>query len=178
MGYRPVKKGMIGQDNAMHGAQRIGRFTLFGRKSRAEKLRDQAEEARFVPIASLVAAYEGARPIVGRLLYDDDLRDNLRVFIESARNIYDELSDEDATDIVTRLWDDDKLRKQVEAAALAVQQGNKRVRGEKVKAGGGGSRILLLLLIAGVAFLFLNPRTGPQARQFARQAINSATSSG
>jgi len=151
---------------------------LFGRKSRAERLQEQAEEARFVPVASLVAAYEAAGPIVGRLLYDDDLRDNLRVFIDSARNIYNELSDEDATDIVARLWDDDKLRKQVEAAASAAQQGSKRVRGEKVREGGGGSRILLLLLIAGVAFLFLNPRTGPEARRLVKEAVSSATSSG
>lgn len=151
---------------------------MFGRKSRAERLKEQAEETRFIPIASVVAAYEGARPVVERLLYDDDLRDNLRIFIESARNIYNELSDEGATDIVARLWDDDKLRKQVEAAALAAQQGSRRVRGEKVREGGGGSRILLLLLAAGVAFLFLNPRTGPEARRLARQAISSATSGG
>lgn len=151
---------------------------MFGRKSRAERLKEQAEETRFIPVASVVAAYEGARPVVGRLLYDDDLRDNLRVFIESARNIYNELSGEDATDIVTRLWDDDKLRKQVEAAAMAAQQGSKRVRGEKIKKGGGGSRFLLLLLAAGVAFLFLNPKTGPEARRLVKEAINSATSSG
>jgi hypothetical protein len=170
---------MMGDVKAIQGAQgTTGRSTLFGRKSRAERLREQAEEARFVPVASLVAAYEGARPVVERLLYDEDLRDNLRVFIESARNIYNELSDEDATDIVSRLWDDDKLRKQVEAAATAAQQGSRRARGQKVKAGGGGSRLLLLLLLAGVAFLFLNPRTGPQARKLVKEAIGSATSSG
>ena len=151
---------------------------MFGRKSRAERLREQAEETRFIPLASVVAAYEAAGPVVGRLLYDDDLRDNLRVFIESARNIYNELSGEDATDIVTRLWDDDKLRKQVEAAAMAAKQGSKRVRGEKVKEGGGGGRFLLLLLVAGVAFLFLNPRTGPESRRLVKEAISSATSSG
>jgi len=60
----------------------------------------------------------------------------------------------------------------------AAQQGSKRVRGEKVREGGGGSRILLLLLIAGVAFLFLNPRTGPEARRLVKEAVSSATSSG
>ncbi len=111
-----------------------------------------------------------------RLLYDDDLRDNIRVFIESARSILDELSDEEPTEIVTRLWADDKLRKQVEAAAGAAQQGTKRVRGQKVRGGGGGGgRLLFLILLAGVAFLFLNPRTGPQARDFARQAYDSLT---
>ena len=127
-------------------------------------------------MAALGAAYAGARPIIERLLYDDDLRNNIRFFIESARKIIDELSDEDPSDILTRLWDDDKLRKQVEAAAEAAQEGSKRVRGERVRRSGGGGRLLLLLLVAAVGFLFLNPRTGPQARKFAREAYGSVTS--
>jgi hypothetical protein len=149
---------------------------VFGRKSRAERLREQAESTRLVPMAALGAAYAGARPIIERLLYDDDLRNNIRVFIESARKIIDELSDEDPSDILTRLWDDDKLRKQVEAAAEAAQEGSKRVRGERVRRGGAGRRLLLLVLVAAVGFLFLNPRTGPQARKFARDAYGSVTS--
>ncbi len=34
---------------------------------------------------------------------------------------------------------------------------------------------VFLLLLAGVAFVFLNPRTGPQARDFVRQAYGSLT---
>jgi uncharacterized membrane-anchored protein YjiN (DUF445 family) len=146
---------------------------VFGRKSRAERLKEQAESTSFVP--ALAAAYTGAKPVLERLLYDDDLRDNIRVFIESARNILDELSDEEPSDILTRLWDDDKLRKQVEAAAGAAQQGSKRVRGQKVREGGRGGRLLFLILVVAVAFLFLNPRTGPQARDFAKQAYGSLT---
>jgi hypothetical protein len=149
---------------------------VFGRKSRAERLKEQAEESRLIPVGTLVAAYAGAKPVIERLLYDDELRDNIRTFIESARNILDEVSDEGPTEIVTRLWDDDKLRKNVEAAAGAVQEGSRRARGEKVRSGGGGGKILLLLLAAAVGFLFLNPRTGPQARQFAREAYGTLTS--
>ena len=138
-------------------------------------MKEQAGESRLIPVATLSAAYAGAKPVIERLLYDDELRDNIRIFIESARNILDELSDEGPADIVTRLWDDDKLRKQVEAAAEAAQEGSKRVRGEKVRSGGGG-RILLLLLLAAVGFLFLNPRTGPQARRFAKETFGSLTS--
>jgi hypothetical protein len=148
---------------------------VFGRKSRAERLREQAEESRLIPVATLATAYTGAKPVIERLLYDDELRDNIRVFIESARNIINELSDEGPTDIVTRLWDDDKLRKHVEAAAGAAREGSKRVRGERVRSGGGGG-ILLLLLLAAVGFLFLNPRTGPQARRFAKEAYGTLTS--
>jgi len=150
---------------------------LFGRKSRAEKLKEQAESNSLVPMATLAAAYAGAKPVVERLLYDDDLRDNICTFIESARSIVDELSGEDPTEIITRLWDDDKLRGQVEAAAGAASQGSKRVRGQKVRQRGGrGGRLLFLLLLAAVGFLFLNPRTGPQARKFARDTYGSLTS--
>jgi hypothetical protein len=148
---------------------------VFGRKSRAEMLKEQADGSSLIPMATLAAAYAGAKPVAERLLYDDDLRDNLRVFIESARNILDELSGEDPAEIVGRLWDDDKLRKQVEAAAGAAQEGTKRVRGQKVRQGGGGRRFFFLLLIAAVGFLFLNPKTGPQARDLAKQAYGSIT---
>ena len=150
---------------------------MFGRKSRAEQLKEQAESNSLVPMAALSAAYAGARPVLERLLYDDDLRDNIRTFIESARAIADEVSGEDAQEIITRLWNDDKLRGQVEAAAGAASQGSKRVRGEKVRTRGGrGGRLLFLLLAAAVGFLFLNPRTGPQARKFVGDAYGSLTS--
>ena len=151
---------------------------MFGRKSRAVRLKEQAEGSRLIPVATLAAAYAGAKPVIERLLYDDDLRDNIRVFVKSAREIVDELSGEEPTEIVTKLWDDDKLRKRVEAAAEAAQQGSKRVRGERVRSGGGGSRLLLLVLVAAVGFLFLNPRTGPQARKVARDAYGALTSGG
>ena len=148
---------------------------MFGRKSRAERLKEQAESTTLA--SYLGAAYAAASPVAERLLYDDDLRDNIRVFITSARSIADELSGEDATEIIGRLWDDDKLRKQVEAAAGAAQQGSKRVRGQKVRTGGGGGRrLVLLFLVAAVGFLFLNPRTGPQARNLAKQAYGAISS--
>ena len=148
---------------------------MFGRKSRAEMLKEQAKGSSLISAGTLAAAYAGAKPVAERLLYDDDLRDNLRVFIESARTILDELSGEDPSDIVTRLWDDDKLRKQVEAAAGAAQEGTKRVRGQRVRQGRGGRRFFFLLLLAAVGFLFLSPQTGQQARDFAKQAYGSIT---
>jgi uncharacterized membrane-anchored protein YjiN (DUF445 family) len=150
---------------------------VFGRKSRAERQKEQAESNSLVPMATLAAAYAGAKPVIDRLFYDDDLRDNIRTFIESARSILDELSDEDPTDIITKLWDDDKLRGQVEAAVGAVSQGSKRIRGEKVRERGGrGGRLLFLLLVAAVGFLFMHPRTGPRARKFAVDTYGSLTS--
>ncbi len=149
---------------------------MFGRESRTEKLRKGSRDGSLIPAATLAAIYGGARPIAERLLYDDDLRDNIRTFIDSARKIYDEISDEDPTDIVAKLWDDDKLRSQVEAAAEAAQQGAKRVRGEKVRSGGGGFGTLLLVIVAALGFLFLYPKTGPEARRIAKDLIGNLRS--
>ena len=150
---------------------------MFGRKSRAERLREQAESNSLVPMATLATVYGGAKPVLERLLYDDDLRDNIRTFIESARSIVDDLSDEGPTEIITKLWDDDKLRGEVEAAVGAASQGSKRIRGEKVRRRGGrGGRLLFLILVAAVGFLFLHPRTGPRARKFAMDTYGSLTS--
>ena len=145
---------------------------MFGRKTRAERLKEQAEGTSLVPMASLAAAYTGVKPIVERLLYDDNLRDNIRTLVESTRKILNEVSDEEPTEIVARLWDDDKLRREIESVVGALQEGTKRVRGERVKTGGGGGRFLLVLILAGgVGFLFLNPRTGPEARRIAGEVF-------
>lgn len=149
---------------------------MFGRKSRAERLKEEAESRSFVPIAALATFFAEARPVAERLLYDDDLQDNVRTFIEAANKIYSEVSSDSPGKIVSRLWDDDKLREQIESAAAAAQAGSKRVRGEKVKSGGGGGGILFLLISAAVAFLFLNPRTGPEARRVVKDALGAISS--
>jgi len=147
---------------------------LFGRKSRAEKLRQ--ESPSLISGATLATALDGAKPFAERLFSDDDLRDNIRTFLESARKILDELSDKDPTDIVARLWDDDKLRREVETAVEALQEGTKRIRGQRVRKRGGSGKILLVLVLGGVGFLFLNPRTGPQARRMAGDVLSSLRS--
>lgn len=149
---------------------------MFGRKSRAERLRKEAQSRSFIPVAALAAFFAEARPVAERLLYDDDLRDNVRTFIEAANKVYGEVSNDSPGEIVARLWDDDKLRKHIEAATGAAQEGSRRVRGEKVKSGGRGGGIFLLFLAAAVGFLFLNPRTGPQARRLAQEALSALNS--
>ncbi|MDP8925596.1 MAG: hypothetical protein M3M97_01530 [Actinomycetota bacterium] len=145
---------------------------MFGRKTRAERLKEQAEGTSLVPMASLAAAYTGVKPIVERLLFDDDLRDNIRTLVESTRKILDEVSDEEPTEIVARLWDDDKIRREIESVIGALQEGTRRVQGKRVRTGGGGGRFLLVLILASaVGFLFLNPRTGPEARRIAGEVF-------
>ncbi|MCA1715867.1 MAG: hypothetical protein LC781_03075 [Actinobacteria bacterium] len=149
---------------------------MFGRKSRAEKLKKEARNRSLVSGLSLAAAFSGARPVAERLLYDDDLRDNIRTLLESARKILDEVSDEEPTEIVTKLWDDPKLRKEVESAVEAVQEGTRRIQGRRVRGGGRSGKFLLLLLLAGAAFLFLSPQTGSEARRIAGDIYGSLRS--
>ena len=146
---------------------------MFGRRSRAEKLKKEARNRSLVSGATLATAFGGARPVAERLLYDDDLRDNVRTLIESARNILDEVSDEEPTEIVAKLWDDKKLRKEIETAVEALQEGSRRVRGQRVKSGGRSGKFLRLLLLAGGAFLCLSPQTGPEARRIAGDVFGS-----
>ncbi|MGH3089687.1 MAG: hypothetical protein ACRDSJ_20570 [Rubrobacteraceae bacterium] len=149
---------------------------MFGRKSRREKLKEQAEARSLIPLSAIAGVYTSAKPILERLLNDDDLRDNVRDLIEALKDIADDVADEKPQDILARLWDDDKLRKHIEAAAGAAQEGSKRVRGEKVKEGGGG-KWMLLLIGGAAAFLFLSPQTGPEARRLARETFSAITSS-
>lgn len=152
---------------------------MFGKKSRAEKLREQAEyEAKErLPIASIVAAVAGARPILERLLYDDDLRKNIQDLVESLQDITGEVQGENPRDVLARLWDDDKLRGSLESASAAAQSGSKRIRGERVSEGGGkGRKLFFLILIGGLAYLFFSPKTGPEARRLVKETIGAITS--
>lgn len=146
---------------------------MFGRKSRAERIKEEARNRSLISGATLATAFDGAKPIAERLLYDDELRDNIRTFIESARKIWDEISDESPTEIVTKLWDDDKLRREIEAAAEAVQEGATRLQGQKVRKGGFAGKLLLVLALLGIGYLFINPKTGPEARRLAGNALGS-----
>ncbi|WP_273842165.1 hypothetical protein [Rubrobacter calidifluminis] len=149
---------------------------MFGRTSRIEKLKNQAEDTSFDLLGSFESLYEEVRPFVERLLYDDDLRNNIRTLIDSGRRIYDEVSGQSPTEVVSRLWDDDKLRREVEAAVAAAEAGSRRIRGEKVRDGGSSSGKILFVLAAATGVLFLNPKTGPAARRFAREAYSSLAS--
>ena len=154
---------------------------MFGRKSRAERLKARADESSLIPLATLATVYGVTQPVLERLLYDDDLRDNIRTLIESAQTIYGEVSGDSPQKIVDRLLEDNKLRSEIETATYAAQQGRKRIQGQKVKgdrrsSGGGSFRRVFLLVSAVIAFLFLNPRTGPQARRMAQDVINSVNS--
>jgi hypothetical protein len=100
--------------------------------------------------AAAAGAVEAARsnPYVQRVIEDDDLRDNVRVAFEAARDAYERLSHGKAPTKV--LTDDKKFHKDLHTAAEALKDAGSSLRdGPKKKRKGGLGRKLLVLTIAG-----------------------------
>jgi hypothetical protein len=101
--------------------------------------------------AAAAGAVEAARsnPYVQRVIEDDDLRDNVRVAFEAARDAYERLS-HGKTPTKT-LTDDKKFHKDLHTAAEALKDAGSSLRDgpKKKKRKGGLGRKLLVLTIAG-----------------------------
>src|SRR4051812_6207910 len=100
--------------------------------------------------AAAAGAVTAARtnPYVQRVIEDDDLRDNVRVAFEAARDAYDRLSSGKSTG--KTLTDDKKFHKDLQTAAEALKDAGAAVRqGPKKKRKGGFLRKLVLLGVAG-----------------------------
>jgi hypothetical protein len=105
-------------------------------------------------VAAATGAVSAARsnPYVQRVMEDDELRDNVRVAFEAARDAYDRLSNGKSPGKV--VTDDKKFQKDVQTAAEALREAGAALREgpRKRKRSGGLARKLLLLVVgAGVA---------------------------
>jgi hypothetical protein len=99
--------------------------------------------------ATAAGAVASARrnPYVQRVLEDDDLRDNVRVAFEAARDAYTRLSNGKAPSKV--VMDDKKFRKDLQTAAEALKDAGSALReGPKRKRKGGLGRKLFVLAVA------------------------------
>ncbi|HEX2103735.1 MAG TPA: hypothetical protein VHF51_08790 [Solirubrobacteraceae bacterium] len=96
------------------------------------------------------AAAEGAwgNQYVQRFIQDEELRQNVRVALDNARNAYARLTNgKSATKVV---MEDKKFQKNVKQSADALKEASVALRdGPKRKRGGGGLGKLLLLAIVG-----------------------------
>jgi hypothetical protein len=96
------------------------------------------------------AAAEGAwgNQYVQRFIQDEQLRDNVRVALDNARDAYARLTNgKSATKVV---MEDKKFQKNVKQSADALKEASTALReGPKRKRGGGGLGKLLLLAIVG-----------------------------
>jgi hypothetical protein len=107
--------------------------------------------------AAAAGAVTAARqnPYVQRVIEDDDLRDNVRVAFEAARDAYERLANGKApTKVIT---EDKKFHKDLQTAAEALKDAGSALReGPKRKRRGGLGRKLMLLLVAGGVALALS----------------------
>jgi hypothetical protein len=100
--------------------------------------------------AAAAGAVTAARsnPYVQRVIEDDDLRDNVRVAFEAARDAYERLSNGKTP--VKVIADDKKFHKDLQTAAEALKDAGSSLRqGPKRKRSGGLGRKLFVLAVAG-----------------------------
>lgn len=110
-----------------------------------------AKKTKAAAAASAVTAAR-SNPYVQRVIEDDDLRDNVRVAFEAARDAYERLSNSKAaTKVIT---EDKKFHKDLQTAAEALKdagsslrEGPKRQR----RRGGVARKLFVLALAAGLA---------------------------
>jgi hypothetical protein len=106
--------------------------------------------------AGALAAGKAAKdnPYVQRLIEDDELRDNLRVAYESARNAYDRIASGKGP--AKAILDDKKTQKELREAATSLRDAADSLRGSKKKKKGGMGRKLVLLVVGAGAALALS----------------------
>lgn len=89
-----------------------------------------------------------AAPYVQRVMSDEDLRDNVRVAVDSAREAFGRL--QRSKGVHTTVLDDKKFHRDVSKAALALKDASDALReGRKRRRKGGLMRKLLFVLVAG-----------------------------
>lgn len=102
--------------------------------------------------ANAASAAQRTAPYVQRVVQDEELRDNVRVAFEAARDAFDRLANGKAPAKV--VLDDKKFHKDVQQVATALRHASEALRdgGRKQKRRGGVGRKLLVLLVgAGIA---------------------------
>jgi hypothetical protein len=99
--------------------------------------------------AGAAASAAGSNPYVRRALEDDDLRDNIRVAFESARDAYGRLSNGKRP--VKALTDDKKLQKDLRKSAEALKEAGAALREgpKKRKRRFGLGKLLFVAIIGG-----------------------------
>ena len=104
--------------------------------------------------AAAAARSAGHNPYVQRIIQDEELRDNMVVAVEAARNAYARLSS--GKKPAKTLMDDKKLHKELKRssdalrdATTALRSAPKSAKPKKAKRKGGIGRLLLVAIIGG-----------------------------
>jgi hypothetical protein len=105
--------------------------------------------------AGAAASAARSNPYVRRALEDEDLRDNIRVAFEAARDAYGRLSN--GKKPAKALMDDKKLQKDLKKSAEALKEAGTALReGPKRKRRFGLGKLLFLAIIGGAIAVATN----------------------
>jgi hypothetical protein len=109
-----------------------------------------AAKGKAAKVTGAAAAVQ-ANPYVQRVIEDDELRDNVRVAYEAAKDAYGRLSNGKAP--TKTLLDDKKLHKDLREAADALREAGTALQGKKrrKRKGGLGRKLFVLIVGAGIA---------------------------
>ena len=109
-----------------------------------------AAKGKAAKVTGAAAAVQ-ANPYVQRVIEDDELRDNVRVAYEAAKDAYGRLSNGKGP--TKALLDDKKLHKDLREAADALRDAGTALRdGKKRRRRGGlGRKLFVLIVGAGIA---------------------------
>jgi len=115
------------------------------------------------------------KPYLRRAVQDEEVRDNLKSAIASAREIYDELLGGRSTAAVaTRVATDKDIQDNMRNAVEDLRKAAMRVQGKKEHTSRNAT-----LLIAGIALgILFNPVTGAQTREWISEKLLGGEESG
>ncbi len=108
------------------------------------------------------------KPYVRRAIQDEEVRENIKSAIASAREIYDELMGGRSTAaIATRVATDKEIQSNLKDAIDDLRKASNRIQGKKEHTTRNAT-----LLIAGITLgILFNPVTGPATRKWMKDKI-------
>ena len=119
-------------------------------------------------MAKLKDRASDARPYLERAFKDEQVREDVKSAIATAREIYDELLGGRAvTSVAARVATDKEIQEQLRDAIADLRDAADRVQGKSAHKG-RNTTLLLTGIVLGVLF---NPVTGPGTRRWLQQTI-------
>jgi hypothetical protein len=94
-----------------------------------------------------------SNPYVRRLLEDEELRQNIRVAFEAAKDAYTRMSNGKRP--ATALMDDKKVHRDLQVAAESLRDASQQLRGKRRRSGGFSFGKAILVAVAGAALVLI-----------------------
>jgi len=95
-----------------------------------------------------------SNPYVRRLLEDEELRQNIRVAFEAAKDAYARMSNGKGP--ATSLMDDKKVHRDLQVAAESLRDASQQLRGKRQKSGFGLGKAILVAVVGAALVLILS----------------------